>query len=85
MDERDHKAMNEELNQPSCLGAVICRLSSPTLLEPLEFDGEPIYYKMDGIYGYIVPVYKKVLFFYSDADGGLFHEELNGWTVLNVI
>ena len=23
MDERDHKAMNEELNQPSCLGAVM--------------------------------------------------------------
>lgn len=23
MDERDHKAMNEELNPPSCLGAVI--------------------------------------------------------------
>jgi len=22
MDERDHKAMNEELSQPSCLGAV---------------------------------------------------------------
>ena len=22
MEERDHKAMNEELNQPSCLGAV---------------------------------------------------------------
>jgi len=22
MDERDHKAMSEELNQPSCLGAV---------------------------------------------------------------
>ena len=22
MDERDHKAMNEELNRPSCLGAV---------------------------------------------------------------
>jgi hypothetical protein len=28
MDERDHKAMNEELNQPSCLGAVISRLFS---------------------------------------------------------
>jgi hypothetical protein len=27
MDERDHKAMNEELNQPSCLGAVMCRYS----------------------------------------------------------
>lgn len=27
MDERNHKAMNEELNQPSCLGAVISRLS----------------------------------------------------------
>jgi len=24
MDERDHKAMNEELNQPSCLGTVTC-------------------------------------------------------------
>jgi hypothetical protein len=24
MDERDYKAMNEELNQPSCLGAVSC-------------------------------------------------------------
>jgi hypothetical protein len=28
MNERDHKAMNEELNQPSCLGAVISRLFS---------------------------------------------------------
>jgi|DEB19_MinimDraft_3_1074340.scaffolds.fasta_scaffold49684_1 hypothetical protein len=28
MDERDHKAMNEELNQPSCLDAVISRLKS---------------------------------------------------------
>jgi hypothetical protein len=27
MDARDHKAMNEELNQPSCLGAVISRFS----------------------------------------------------------
>lgn len=29
MDERDHKAMNEELNQPSCLGAVMA--STPTV------------------------------------------------------
>ena len=28
MDERDHKAMNEELNQPSCLGAVISCFNS---------------------------------------------------------
>jgi len=27
MDERDYKDMNEEPNQPSCLGAVISRLS----------------------------------------------------------
>ena len=26
MDERDYKTMNEELNQPSCLGAVSSRL-----------------------------------------------------------
>lgn len=25
MDERDYKAMNEELKQPSCLGDVTCR------------------------------------------------------------
>lgn len=85
MDNLKRTFAKENDSKPSCLDAVICRLSSPTLLEPLEFDGEPIYYKIDGIYGYIVPVYKKVLFFYSDADGGLFHEELNGWTVLNGI
>jgi hypothetical protein len=28
MDERDHKAMNEELNQPSCLGAVVSRFGN---------------------------------------------------------
>ena len=27
MDDRDHRAMNEELNQTSCAGAVISRLS----------------------------------------------------------
>jgi hypothetical protein len=27
MDERDYKAMNEELNQPSCLGAVMLSYS----------------------------------------------------------
>jgi hypothetical protein len=35
MDERDYKAMNEELNQPSFLGAVICS----TLLKGLPFFG----------------------------------------------
>jgi hypothetical protein len=85
MDERDHKAMNEELNQPSCLGDVICRLSSPTLIKPLYFDGEPLYYKINGMYGYLMPSGKKVLWFYSDADGGLFYDELEGWSVLNGI
>lgn len=32
MDERDHKAMNDELNQPSCLGAV-----SGSFLSDLNF------------------------------------------------
>lgn len=85
MDERDYKAMNKELNQPSCLGAVICRLSSPTLIKPLDFDGEPLYYKMNGMYGYLMPSGKKVLWFYSDAEGGLFYDELEGWSVLNGI
>ena len=31
MDERDYKAMNEELNQPSCLGDVSGSLHSTTL------------------------------------------------------
>ena len=33
MDEREHKAMNEELNQPSCLGAVISRFNSDTFID----------------------------------------------------
>lgn len=33
MDERDYKAMNEELNQPSCLGAVMHRLKAVQTLK----------------------------------------------------
>ena len=79
------KRLLENENEPSCLGAVICRLSSPTLINPLNFDGEPLYYKMNGMYGYLMPSGKKVLWFYSDADGGLFYDELEGWSVLNGI
>lgn len=32
MDERDHKAMNKELNHPSCLGAVISRLEQAEIV-----------------------------------------------------
>ena len=83
MDNLNNKLSNEAQSQPSCLGAVICRLSSHTLIKPLDFDGEPLYYKMNGMYGYLMPSGKKVLWFYSDADGGLFYEELEGWSVLN--
>jgi hypothetical protein len=34
---------NENLNE-AC--AVISRLYSPTLIKPLDFNGEPLYYKM---------------------------------------
>ena len=36
MDERDYKAMNEELNQPSCLGAVISRFDSEVFVQPFR-------------------------------------------------
>ncbi len=67
------------------LGGVICRLSTDCLAEPLEFDGEPLYYKIDGIYGYITPINNKVFFIYSDADGGLYYDKLENWKVLNGI
>lgn len=76
-------ASNEAEKPAFLVGAVICRLSSPTLIKPLDFDGEPLYYKMNGMYGYLMPSGKKVLWFYSDVDGGLFYEELEGWSVLN--
>ena len=40
MDERDHKAMNEELNQPSCLGAVITSAKTPIqkLIDYMDFN-----------------------------------------------
>jgi hypothetical protein len=73
-------------NQPSHLAAVICRLSSVYLLEPLIFDGKPIYYKMDGLYGYLMPSGDKVLFFYYDNHfDRLLYNELEGWSVLNGI
>jgi hypothetical protein len=49
------KTSLETQSQPSCLAAVICRLSSPTLIKPLDFNGEPLYYKMNGMYGYLMP------------------------------
>jgi len=85
MDNLNDKLLNEAQSQTSFLGAVICRLFSPTLIKPLDFDGEPFYYKINGMYGYLMPSGKKVLWFYSDADGSLFYDELIGWSVLNVI
>lgn len=38
MDERDHKAMNEELNQPSCLGAVSSCFFLLTEIKPPKTD-----------------------------------------------
>lgn len=80
------KTSLENENQPSCLAAVICRLSSVYLIEPLIFDGKPIYYKMDGLYGYLMPSGDKVLFFYYDNHfDRLLYNELQGWSVLNGI
>lgn len=60
----------ENESQPSCLGAVICRLSSPTLIKPLDFDGEPLYYKMNGMYGYLMPSGNNVKRLYAGAEFG---------------
>ena len=81
----EHENLNTEETARLGIGAVICRLSSVYLTEPLEFTGDPIYYKMNGMYGYLMPSGKKVLWFYSDADGGLFYDELEGWSVLNAL
>jgi len=47
---------------------VKCRFISNSLIEPIEFTGEPIYFKMD-MYGYLIPLGNKVLFFYANNDG----------------
>ena len=36
MDDRDYKVMNEDLNQPSCLGAVISRFDSEVFVPPFR-------------------------------------------------
>lgn len=38
MDNRDHKAMNEELNQPSCLGDVSCRIINGCFDCPFNYE-----------------------------------------------
>lgn len=42
MDERDHKAMNEELNQPSCLDAVISWVAASEKLPSVEQNGNKV-------------------------------------------
>ena len=51
----------------------------------IDFVGDPIYYKVNGIYGYLCLCGRKIVHFYSDADGQLFYDEPNGWSVLNGI
>jgi hypothetical protein len=63
---------------------VICRFLSYGG-ELIDFVGEPIYYKVNGIYGYLCLCGSKVVHFYSDADGQIYFDEPNGWSVLNGI
>ena len=42
MDERYHKTMNEELNQPSCLGAVISWVAASEKLPLVEQNGKKV-------------------------------------------
>jgi RecB family endonuclease NucS len=42
MDERDYKAMNEELNQPSSLGAVISWVAASEKLPSVEQNGNKV-------------------------------------------
>ena len=42
MDERDYKAMNEELKQPSCLGAVISWVAASEKLPSVERNGNKV-------------------------------------------
>lgn len=42
MDERDCKAMNEELKQPSCLGAVISWVAASEKLPSVEQNGNKV-------------------------------------------
>ena len=44
MDERNHKAMNEELNQPSCLGDVSSRLNVYEYIWSKVFTNEELNY-----------------------------------------
>ena len=46
MDERDQKAMNEELNQPSCLGAVSGSFIGIEYLEGIEMSND---FTVDGV------------------------------------
>ena len=71
-------------NQTIAKPLVICRFLSYGG-ELIDFVGEPIYYKVNGIYGYLCLCGSKVVHFYSDADGQIYYDEPNGWSVLNGI
>jgi len=61
--------------------SVICRFFS-TNGELIDFIGDPIYYKVNGVYGYLMLAGDKVVHFYSDADGSIYYDEPDGWSVL---
>jgi hypothetical protein len=44
--------------------------------DAIEYQGQPIYYKLNGVYGYLMPNDDKVLFFTYDDENGLTYEEL---------
>jgi hypothetical protein len=54
-------------------------LIATCLTEPILFTGSPIYYKLMGVYGYLIPFGGNVLFFYSDSDGNSSYDEPEGW------
>lgn len=75
---------NNAENQPFIQGGVISRFMS-NCGYVIDFKGEPIYYKVNGIYGYLCLCGNKVVHFYSDADGSIYYDEPDGWSVLNAI
>ena len=65
------------------MNSLVCSISSPYLLEPLAYIGDPIYYKFEGMYGYLMVRGDDVLFFYYDKYfDRIIYSVLDGWVAL---
>jgi hypothetical protein len=68
-----------KLNQSNNVNNVKILTSSGDVI---EYNGEPIQYKLYGRYGYVIVSIKRIFFIHCDCDGNMDYDELSDWKII---